>query len=196
MTTIKDIAVLQARLIASFPNYHPADLDLTCQVWLDILGDLSSEMIKAAVLQYSSENHDFAPSAGTIRDLAMRLNASASGIPDAHQAYKEVMEMPTDMTRTKVTEEGGQYFIDKTKLTWSHELIGITAATIGWPKTFPTDNATADRAQFLKAYESELSRFMTDAARLPAVKAYIEQASKQTRLLPVDNLVKKLESPK
>ena len=45
---------------------------------------------------------------------------------------------------------------------------------IGWPGQFPTDMPGADRAQFVKAYESEFARLLSDVGRPPLVAEYID----------------------
>jgi hypothetical protein len=192
MSERKDIAAIQARLIASFPNYHPADIELVSTVWLEILADLPADLLKIAVLQYSSENHDFAPSAGTVRDYAMRIQVKSAGIPDAYQAYDEVCKMPADMTRREWKVENEQNIIYEYRVSWSHQIVEQVANTLGWPKRFPTSEPGVDRAQFIKSYDTQLSRQLTDAARLPVVERYIEQ-SKQNTLPGINQLSKRLE---
>lgn len=192
MASKEDIAKIQAVLMAAFPNYRPADPAMVSQVWFEILQDLPGDMLKMAVLQYCGENHEFAPSAGTVRDYAFRLRAKAAGIPSAYQAYLEVLEMPADQVKSYTGEENGQFVIYRQKIDFSHPLVERVARSLGWPKTFPSDNPTADRAQFLKAYEAEMTRHFEDAARLPAVEKYIEETRKA--LPEVQKLVRRLEA--
>lgn len=195
MAERKDIAAIQARLIASYPNYHPADHALVSQVWLEILGDLPSDLLKAAVLQYSSESHDFAPSAGTIRAYAFRIQAEAAGVPDAYQAYNEVATKPTRGPRIGEFQQlpDGTYGHPTGPVEWTHPLVERVATLLGWPHTFPSDNPVADRAQFAKAWDAQINKYMTGAARLPVVEQYIEQ-SRQSLLLGVTKLTKQLET--
>lgn len=196
MATIADMAFIQGRLIALYPNYRPADLALVNTIWLEILGDLPADLCKLAVMQYAGENHDFAPSAGTVRAYAFKIQTKAAGIPDGYHAYREVCDMPANMTRQRIVEpDGGNGWatIETTKMKWSHPLIEQIAAAIGWPRTFPTDNPTADRAQFLKAWDALVEKHVTDAARLPVVEKYIEQSG--NKILPgIQEVTKRLEA--
>jgi len=193
MASKSEIAEIQAVLMAAFPNYRPADLVIVSQVWFEILQDLPGDLLRMAVLQYCGENHEFAPSAGTVREYAFRLRAKAAGIPGAYQAYLEVLEMPADQIKSYTGEENGQFVIYHQKVGFSHPLIERVARLLGWPKTFPSDNPAADRAQFLKAYEAEMERYLEDAARLPAVEKYIEET--KTKALPeVQKLARRLEA--
>jgi hypothetical protein len=84
-------------LKVAFPNYQP-DVKGTAELWTAVLGDLPGETLKAAILQCLTEHgRAFAPSIGEIRGAALRLNAKASGIPEAWQAYEEVRKMSADM---------------------------------------------------------------------------------------------------
>lgn len=177
-----NIAAIIARLKVTFPNYNPQDLKMTAEVWFEILGDLDAELVKAAVMQYSGEAHEFAPSVGTVRDYAMRIQATAQGVPDAYEAYGEVCAMPADMVKREIAEEGGELFIYETSLKWSHPLIAEVAGILGFPRTFPTESAMADRAQFFKTYDARLSANMREAGRLPSVAKYIEDNKNRAAL--------------
>lgn len=184
MATKQEIAAIQARLMASYPNYHPADLAMVSTVWFEILGDIPGDLLKVAVMQYSSEAHEFAPSAGTIRDYSVKLRAKGENIPSSYEAFLEVSNMPPGMTKVRepfYDEDFGVWRIDYVTLKWSHPVVEEVARIIGWPKQFPTDNPGVDRAQFVKAYDAYISRFLEDASRLPQVKAYI--GSNDQRLL-------------
>ena len=183
MSTPHEIAEGINLLKVAYPNYQP-DVKRTADLWLLVLGDLPGETLKAAILERVTElGRAFAPSVGEIREAAIRLNALAAGIPDAYRAYDEVVNMPADMLERELVEENGQNFILTKKLKFSHPLVETVATLIGWPKTFPTDMPAADRSQFVKAYEAELARSLSDGARLPKIKQYIAEAG-NGRALP------------
>ncbi len=159
-------------LKVAFPNYLP-DMRPTAELWSALLGDLPWDTLKAAIMQNLAEPRQFAPSIGEIRQSALRLNAKAAGIPDALQAYSEVCNMPSDMSRRRTFEEAGTYYVEVRELKFSHPLVESVARLLGWPKSFPTDMPAADRSQFIKAYDAELSRQMDEAGRLKLVSDYI-----------------------
>jgi hypothetical protein len=162
-------------LIIAFPNFNPK-MDATFELWETIFDDMPGQTLKAAIMQCLVEpNRAFAPSIGEIRGTALRLNAKASGIPEAWQAYEEVRKMPKNMQSCQVVEENGQNFIEYRELKFSHQLVAQVADLVGWPDAFPTDMPAADRSQFIKAYEAELGRVMEDAGRLKLVSDYISQ---------------------
>jgi len=174
MAKITDISNLIAALKAFYPNYSPPDHGQTAVMLMQILGDLPAETLQAAVLKLCADNRAFAPSAGEIRYAALMLNAKAAGIPEAWQAFEETCKMPARMTKRWVTVEDGQTFINESPAKFSHPLVESVARMMGWPQTFPTDMPAADRSQFIKAYESELSRALDDAGRLKIVADYID----------------------
>lgn len=180
-------AAIIARLVVTYPNYAPKDPALAADVWLEIVGDLSPEVVKAALAQYSAESHDFAPAPGTIRQYAIQLQAKAAGIPSAAAALDEVLNMPAKMTRDVWTDEkneAGAVIIERHSLKFSHPFVEKLARMMGWPKQFPGDNPTADRAQFLKIYDSELKDALQVEFAPPAVRAYLGAPQ------PIKNLLK------
>lgn len=161
-------------LKVAFPNYLP-DMRPTAELWSSLLGDLPWETLQAAILQCLVEPRQFAPSIGEIRGAALKLNAKAAGIPDALQAYSEVCNMPGDMSKRRTFEEAGTYYVEVRELKFSHPLVEMVARMLGWPKSFPTDMPAADRSQFIKAYDAELSKQLDEAGRLKIVSDYIKK---------------------
>lgn len=159
----------------AFPNYQP-DTVMTAELWSTALADMPGDTLKAALMACLIEpERAFAPSIGEIRGAALRLNAKAAGIPDAWTAYDEVRKMPATMLECHVLEEGGQNVIEYRELKFSHPLVARVAEIVGWPKMFPTDMPSADRSQFVKAYEVELGRAMEEGGRPRLIAEYIEK---------------------
>jgi len=195
MAKISDIANVISGLKAFYPNYNPPDPGQTAVMLMQIIGDLPVETLQAAVVTLCAENRQFAPSAGEIRQAALKLNARAAGIPEAWQAFEEVCRMPADRTSRELIQENGQNIILEKTLKFSHPLVESVAITMGWPHTFPTDLPAADRSQFIKAYESEMARVMGDAGRLKLVSDYIDKRRElgADALSLTANLTKQLE---
>jgi hypothetical protein len=174
MASLSEIAQGINLLKIAFPNYNP-DAKATADLWVAGLGDLPGDTLKAAIAECLIDpRRQFAPSIGEIRGAALRLNAIAAGITEAWRAYEEVLNMPTTMVSRHVVEDEGNYVILEKALEFSHPLVESVARMMGWPGQFPTEMPAADRAQFLKAYEAELTRLMGDAGRLPVITAYID----------------------
>lgn len=205
MASRADIANIIAAMKAAFPNYNP-DLGTpekpgqTPKMFLAGLEDIDSETLMAAAYSKIFESgRAFAPSIGEIRGEAISLQARAAGIPDAWQAYSEVIDKPTKGEKCGEFQrlDDGTMGYPRKPLEWSHAVVEKVAYLMGWPKQFPSSEPGIDRAQFIKAYDAELSRVLADAARLPMVTQYIEakrlELQGQPLLAQVGKLVRKLE---
>lgn len=175
MAKLTEIAACVNMLKVSFPNYQP-DVKATCDLWELAFSDMEGETLKASILACITEDRAFAPSVGEIRTAGMKLHAKASGIPDAHQAYDEVVNKPTQGEVCGPFEriDEHEWGYPRLPIPFSHPLVESVARMIGWPDTFPTNMPGVDRAQFIKAYEAEFSRVMADAGRLKFLNDYVE----------------------
>lgn len=189
MATNTDIAKVIAMLQGTWSNFSPNKY--TPEIFAQILGDLDQQLLNAATMQCISEARQFAPAPGEIRACAAKIQASASGIPDSLRAYREVLDMPSKRYHSWVEEENGKAYICQRYIEFSHPIVETVAHLMGWPTAFPTDNPTADRAQFMKAYDAEILRMMEKSARLPVVEKYIEQ--NKFALLEMQEATKRLE---
>ena len=174
MATDKAIALGINALKVAFPNYNP-DGVATATLWASVLADMPDNTLDAAILALITEKRQFAPSIGEIRAAAMDLHAKAAGIPDAYQAYEEVINMPASMQRKRAEEGPEGFVIHVADLVFTHPIVEATARRLGWPKQFPTENPGVDRGQFTKAYEAEIARTLSDSGRLPALQEYINE---------------------
>lgn len=165
MATRDEVKAVIAYMRGAFPNYHP-DLDggvNAVDVMSDLLGDLPSDTLLVAVKSCCAQaGRQFAPSAGEIRGEAVRLHAKASGVPSASDAWGEVV------AQMRLT---GSY----RRPTFTHPLVEKIVERFGWRTLCQSDNTIADRAHFLKLYESALHDAEADAAELPIVTTYIDQ---------------------
>lgn len=180
MANKADIANTIANLKAVYSNYTPNDF--TSEVMLQVLSGVDSRLLAAALMQCLSEPRQFAPSPGEILHAANLLRARAAGIPPALTAYDEVCNMPEKMERRKLVREGDQNIIEIHKLKFSHPAVEKIARKIGWPEHFPSDNPSADRAQFMRIYEAEVARVIGETFAPKAVTEYLA-ASKSNQLL-------------
>lgn len=172
----KGITLTIAMISAAYSNFAPNEY--TPKIFEQILGDLPDDLLEAAVMKCLGEPRAFAPAPGEIRETAIKLQAQAGGVPSAAEAYEEVANMPASMKRIagyEWDEAAGKNWINEVNLTFSHPFVETIARRIGWPKSFPTDNPSADRAQFLRVYDSELTSSLRTEMQLPTVAQYIER---------------------
>ncbi len=119
------------------------------------LGDLPLRALEAAVLMHVSTNRWF-PTIAELREAA--LSVREGGIPTAVEAWAEVM---------KAFEFVGYYGIPQ----WSHPAITKTVDAMGWQNLCLSENAMADRAHFMRLYETYAKRLRDEGVMLPDVKA-------------------------
>lgn len=176
MASRATIANIISAMKAAYPNYNP-DPAKTPEMFLAGLQDLPDDLVTAASQSKIFESgRAFAPSVGEIRGEAFRLQAQAAGIPDAWQAYEEAINKPTKGEKCGEFQRllDGSYGYPRKPVEWSHPLVERVAYLMGWPKSFPSQEAGIDRAHFIKAYEAEQGRLLSYASQLPMVRQYVE----------------------
>jgi hypothetical protein len=166
-----DIKNLIAYLGMAFPNFHPdiTSTPNTVDVMLDLLGDLAPDTLQAAVRSCCAEpGRAFAPSAGEIRGAAVKLHAQAAGLPSAAEAWGCIMES------FKHTS------FDQPELL-KHPMIQEAVRCMGGMERIGlSEDNMADRAHFLKIYDTVYQQTLSDASMLPAVSDYIEAQRLET----------------
>ena len=139
------------------------------RTWYAILGDLEPDLLKAAVLQIASENRPFLPAPGEVRQCAFDLVERHSNFPTAWDAWAEVCKRIGDHGYVRMPE-------------FTHPLIKHTVDCVGgWLQLCWSENAVADRARFIQAYETLAKRKRTQSRMLPQVREVLELASGKMR---------------
>ena len=137
----------------------------TIEVYYQILGDLSLDLVKAAILQLITEDSPWCPSVGQIRSRAFDLLDRESGVPSAWDAWAEVCRRFGTHGHSRLPE-------------FSHPLIKRTVDGVGgWRELCMSTNAVADRARFVQAYEVMAKRERAQVRMLPQVREMLELAS-------------------
>jgi hypothetical protein len=169
MATREDIKNIIAYMALAFHNFHP-DVSSpmnSVDVLYDLLGDLSADTLKTAVKSCCAEpGRAFAPSAGEIRGMAVKLHVRAAGVPTAGEAWEEVLRYIADHGSHNGTPE------------FSNPIITKAVRAIGLVNIGMSEDVMVERAHFLKIYDQLSSRAVEDAAMLPDAVRYIE-AQKQ-----------------
>ena len=172
----QDIARLVAITSAAYPAWNVNEY--TIEVYYQDLRDLPADLLFAAATKArtnASRNLAFAPSTGEIRRAAAEILRSVRGVPSSYQAWQEVVRAMVDV---------GSYGTPS----WSHPLIGQAVDALGWRNLCMSENAVADRARFIQAYEQLAERNETEMMEPPAVRGYIEQASGRSLPVPFDQI--------
>jgi len=153
-----------------------------------VLGDLDADLLKKVGAHLIS-TQTFFPSAGEIRRAAFRLAELGSGIPSAHEAWREVAEATrkgfyTDMW---VEMDGEQHITwserrDPDESDWSHPFIHEAVQLVGgWQALYPPENIVSDRARFLAAYTALLDQYRERERMIPAVREVVQQLGEGLR---------------
>lgn len=174
MASAETIANVLKEIMFAYPKFmedEDARTDAT-KVWAVYLADIPDDLLVVAVRQFiSSSSHAFAPSIPEIRSSVVKIKAEIEKIPSAFEAWDEVI----NARKPYVYYDGS--VDDKNPHKWSHEIVGIVARRLGYPKRFPSDDVNdlvSDRSNFLKAYDYELSKLSQNEKRLPMIDSYIE----------------------
>lgn len=176
MSDQKDIAKVVAILSAAYPAWQVNEY--TIEVYYQDLRDLPSDLLFAAAAKArtnSGRNMAFAPSTGEIRQAAAEILRSVRGVPSSYQAWQEVV---------RAMLEVGSYGTP----TWTHPLIGQTVDALGWRNLCMSENAVADRARFIQAFEQLSDRAEVEMMEPPQVRGYIEKASGRELPAPFDQI--------
>jgi len=149
---------VMAVLASTYPNFKlgPGTLD----AYYTVLGDLDADMLKAATLHIAATSKWF-PAASEIRAAAFSLVEQSEGVPDAYEAWTQVLSEIGRVGRSG-------------RPNWTHEAVGATVQAIGgWGYLCMSENMVADRARFVEAYGMMVNRERERVRMLPAVQAQI-----------------------
>lgn len=162
MPTRNETAKILGWLAALFPHFKLTEY--TIEAYHTILEDVPVDLLMAAARHLGSQNTKWFPAAGQLRTAAFDLIDHTAGVPSAYDAWAEV------------TQAFGTHGRDR-QPKWSHELIGMAVKAIGGWRMLcdsPIEMVAADRARFVQAYQTFLSRAQTETRMLPGVRRVIE----------------------
>ncbi len=146
--TRQEICALLALASSSYPSMQARDPKPVVDAWSILLADIDPVVAKAAIIKVCRESQFF-PSVAQIIAAAKQLDPDNEKLPTAAEAWEEVKRLITDI---------GPYRAPA----YSCDTVRRAAQSIGWLQLCTGDNAEADRAHFLKIYESMRSRHVED----------------------------------
>ena len=138
--TKQEAAALVALAAASYPSMQQRDPMPIIAAWALMLADIPAEVGKAAVVKVCRES-DFFPSVAQIVAAAELIDPRTDELPSSADAWGEVY---------KQIQYTGQYRIP----TWTNPVIARAVSAMGWTQLCEGENLEADRAHFLRIYES------------------------------------------
>jgi hypothetical protein len=162
---IETLAVLSAE----YPNTTLTKANYKAYVL--VLQDLPLDLVVAACRVIATEDREFFPPAGVIRDRAVKLIMQQRDVPDSYEAWRQI-------------KKGGYN---------AHPLAKKAIDALGGQGAFgqsDIDDEPSWRARFIQAYETIAKRETDDIRMLPEVKDFV----KQLKAEQVDTEIKKLLS--
>lgn len=204
MTTRKEFDKVMGDLLAAYPertrNVSPEEWKRTCAVYHDVLHDIPIDLLHNAARQCLATLKWF-PKAAELRGQALDLVMIALGVPTANDAWAEVTKRMNNTFRVRQVGERIQVAItgmyeeapaghltrrQPTAEDWSSPLIQKTIDGIGgWTALQMSDNAIADRSQFIRAYERYTLRQMQVARLLPETRQAVLDWRNSGGLVPI-----------
>ena len=139
-----EICALVALAGSSNPAMQAKDPRPIVEAWSLMLGDLDPQLAKAAIIKVCRES-DFFPSVARIVAAARELDPATETLPTAAEAWEEVSRLVRDC---------GPYRCP----VYSCDTVQRAARAIGWRQLCMGENVEADRAHFLRLYESMRGR--------------------------------------
>lgn len=161
-----EVAKLVGVLAACFPTVQMSDASINAYVVM--LKDIPVEVLKAAVEQSIAES-EFLPTIAKLRDKAFVLSSSVSQMPSAFEAWGIVL---------KEMQQRGFYRSPQ----FENSIIAKAVEAIGWRALCVSENQVADRAHFVKVYESLVLREIQNAKLLPTVRRLVQQSAERVQI--------------
>ena len=167
--TRQETITLAALASSSYPAMQGKDPRPIVEAWSLMLADLEVEVAKAAIVRVCRES-PFFPSVAQIVAAAEELDPRNEKLPTAAEAWEEVSGLIQRCGLNRVP-------------VFSCDLVQRATRAIGWRQLCMSENPEADRAHFLRLYESMRSKY----------RAQVEN-EKVLKLSGVGDLLKALAS--
>ncbi len=157
--TSQQITTLVKMAVASYHTEKDRDIKATAEVWSLLLSDLTFEVAKAALVK-AIAGCKFFPTIADIREAAMSFREDT--VPLAADAWSEVCKAMRDI--------GSYYGVPE----FSHPLIKRAVDGMGgWMCLCASDNEMADRAHFLRMFETYRGRELEDQNTTPLIRQLV-----------------------
>ena len=138
--TKTEIIALVLLATAAHPAAQGKDPKPVVEAWSLMLADIPFALAKAAIIKVCRESKFF-PSVADIIEAAQELDPKSEKLPTAAEAWEEVVKLIINI---------GPYRAP----VYSCDTVRRAAQSIGWLQLCTGENMEADRAHFLKIYES------------------------------------------
>lgn len=172
MATEVEILKCLEELMQAYPNYTvPAS---TIPLYVKYLADVPVDALQLAVEGYVAgmmrDQAAFFPIVGELRNAAFDILDAASPLPSEYDAWAEVVARMQDTGHVR-------------QPVFSHPLIARTVEQLGWRYLCLSEEPVADRAHFVKAYNSLAAQVRREQRNLPQIKAFIQAGREAAKRL-------------
>jgi len=162
--TTKETSILLGILRVAYPRFYadisPADVKVSVDTWTLMLSDTNLDVAKVA-LQRLIATSKFPPSIAEMRESIAAVQYPS--MPDAGDAWGEVNEA--------IKNYG--FYRQSEALASMREPVRLAVERMGWRELCMSENSMADRAHFLRIYESMEKRSREEQQLPIAVKEAI-----------------------
>ncbi|MCH8875593.1 MAG: hypothetical protein IIA89_02070 [Chloroflexi bacterium] len=178
MSEPQTVAQVLAVLAAAYPRFKlPVE---TIRVYEQTLGDIPVEALRAATLDLIAESEWF-PTVAKIRKRSFALMASENESMSAYEAWALTLDFIRDGRGHPIISKGREFDVPP--------VIEQTVRQVGgWKHLAEAENAAADRARFLEAFERTTEKGEYLARQLPQIADLAQRLS-----LPVTQEFAELE---
>jgi hypothetical protein len=161
-----EIEVIQLIGIYSegYPNYIPKPN--AARIYYEMLEEIPLDACRAGIKVCVANSKGFFPDPGQWRQAALDIVQSKNNLPSGMEAWGEVVA---------AFENVGMYREPK----FSHTLIDNIVRQMGWQNLCTSENAMADRARFIDAYNASVNTYVSDTRMLPSVKQVADKYALQ-----------------
>ncbi len=164
MSELKEVARVLVYLASLYPHFQMAEA--TPEAYHTILADIPAETLMAAAVQVGSAG-TFFPAASELRRAAMSLIDRSEGRLSGEEAWEQVC---------REIRESGYYRVP----TFTDPIIYRAVDCLGgWKTACASENQIADRAHFLRIYDSLATRRQEDSRTLPQVRELVQRLQGQ-----------------
>ena len=141
---------------SSYPSMQNKDPFPITKAWSLMLSDIPFEILHAAVVKVCRSS-EFFPSVAQIVETSRELDPRNAKLPTAAEAWEEVNKLIRDV---------GPYRAP----VYSCDTVQRAARAIGWRQLCEGDNPEADRAHFMRIYDSMRNKFRENAENEKALQ--------------------------
>ncbi len=171
MANASDVSEILKMLLVAYPDRFKLgdsdeDRELVINTWYAFMKDIPGDLLKASVARFiSTAPHNFPPTISEIRQQAAEITRQARKIPTPEEAWGLVRKQMVEV---------GSYSTPH----FDYPILAQVVSRFGWRNLCLSENEVADRAHFMRAYESALKEDQITLRQLPIVTEYIEGEKK------------------